>query len=142
MGRKDVIVTKVNTYIGTYLGVDISNTDFDLPMFHRRAHQISKHFRPSYSTTTANMTTNPSKYKFNHSMLRVKDPKASVKFYEHLGMSVVNKLEFPDNKFDLYFLSYDSPKAASHGKRTSSRDPNSFLRDVLGDTQESSVDTD
>jgi lactoylglutathione lyase len=36
----------------------------------------------------------------------VKDPKASVTFYEHLGMSLVNKFEFPDNKFDLYFLAY------------------------------------
>lgn len=45
----------------------------------------------------------------------MKDPKASVKFYEHLGMTVVKKLEFPDNKFDLYFLGYDSPNALSHG---------------------------
>lgn len=48
-------------------------------------------------------------------MLRVKDPKASVKFYEFLGMSLVKKLSFPDNKFDLYFLAYDGPGAASHG---------------------------
>ncbi|KAF7190065.1 Lactoylglutathione lyase [Pseudocercospora fuligena] len=41
--------------------------------------------------------TDTSKYKFNHTMLRVKDPKASVKFYEHLGMKQVNKFEFPDN---------------------------------------------
>lgn len=30
-------------------------------------------------------------------------------------MSVVKKLSFPDNKFDLYFLGYDGPKAASAG---------------------------
>lgn len=36
-------------------------------------------------------------------------------------MSVVNKLSFPDSKFDLYFLGYDSPKALSHGKWTSDR---------------------
>ncbi|TKA76064.1 hypothetical protein B0A55_05707 [Friedmanniomyces simplex] len=71
--------------------------------------------------TSATMT-DPSKYLFNHSMLRVKDPKKSVAFYEHLGMSVVNKLEFPDNKFDLYFLAYDGPKAASHGKHWSDRE--------------------
>ena len=35
--------------------------------------------------------TDPSKYKFNHSMLRIKDPKASLKFYEHLGMKVVEQ---------------------------------------------------
>ncbi|KAF4977497.1 hypothetical protein FZEAL_5975 [Fusarium zealandicum] len=60
-------------------------------------------------------TTDTNTYKFNHSMIRVKDPKASVQFYEFLGMSVVKKLEFPDNKFDLYFLGYDSPNALSHG---------------------------
>ncbi|KAM0241882.1 hypothetical protein ACHAPO_001581 [Fusarium lateritium] len=56
------------------------------------------------------------KYKLNHSMIRVKDPKASAKFYEFLGMSLVKKLEFPDNKFDLYFFGYDSPNALSHNK--------------------------
>lgn len=37
-------------------------------------------------------------------MLRVKDPKRSLDYYKLLGLSQVNKLEFPDNKFDLYFL--------------------------------------
>jgi len=66
--------------------------------------------------------TDPSKYKFNHSMLRVKDAAASVKFYEFLGFKQVQKLEFPDNKFDLYFLCYDSPKAVSHGNHWSDRE--------------------
>lgn len=30
-------------------------------------------------------------------------------------MSVIKKLSFPDNKFDLYFLAYDSPGSVSHG---------------------------
>ena len=37
-------------------------------------------------------------------MLRVKDPKKSLEFYNLLGLSQIKKLEFPDNKFDLYFL--------------------------------------
>lgn len=52
----------------------------------------------------------------------MKDPKASVKFYEFLGMKVVKKLEFPDNKFDLYFLAYDSPNALSHGNSVFDRE--------------------
>ncbi|KAK3902683.1 Lactoylglutathione lyase [Staphylotrichum tortipilum] len=60
-------------------------------------------------------TTDTKNYKFNHSMLRVKDPKESVKFYSFLGMSLLKKLEFPDAKFDLYFLGFDSPKAVSAG---------------------------
>ncbi|KAF3061446.1 Lactoylglutathione lyase [Daldinia childiae] len=66
-------------------------------------------------------TTDTNNYKFNHSMIRVKDPKASIKFYEFLGMSVVKHLQFPDAKFDLYFLSYDGPTALSHGNSTFDR---------------------
>ncbi|KAB2574818.1 Lactoylglutathione lyase [Lasiodiplodia theobromae] len=68
------------------------------------------------------MATDPSKYKLNHSMIRVKDPKRSVQFYEFLGMKLINKLENPDAKFDLYFLAYDSPKAASHGNHWTDRE--------------------
>ncbi|KAJ7792107.1 lactoylglutathione lyase-like protein [Mycena olivaceomarginata] len=42
------------------------------------------------------MATDTTKYKFNHSMLRVKDPKESVKFYEFLGMKLINKIENQD----------------------------------------------
>ncbi|KAG0175377.1 Lactoylglutathione lyase [Apophysomyces sp. BC1034] len=53
------------------------------------------------------MATNPSKYVFNHTMIRVKDPKASLKFYEEvLGMKNINKLENEGGKFTLYFLAY------------------------------------
>ncbi|KAJ7190662.1 glyoxylase I [Mycena pura] len=68
------------------------------------------------------MATDLSKYKFNHSMLRVKDPQASLKFYSFLGMSLINKLEFPDAKFDLYFLAYDSPAARSHKRHWTDRE--------------------
>lgn len=37
-------------------------------------------------------------------------------------MSVVKKLEFADNKFDLYFLGYNSPKAVSHGNSQTNRE--------------------
>ncbi|KAG7286554.1 hypothetical protein NEMBOFW57_008865 [Staphylotrichum longicolle] len=67
-------------------------------------------------------TTETKNYKFNHSMLRVKDPKESVKFYSFLGMSLIQKLEFPDAKFDLYFLGYDSAKAASGGRNVWDRE--------------------
>ncbi|GAB7363398.1 hypothetical protein MBLNU230_g3675t1 [Neophaeotheca triangularis] len=66
--------------------------------------------------------TDTSTYKLNHSMLRVKNPTSTIKFFEHLGMSQINKLSFPDNKFDLYFLAYDSPKAVSHGNHWTDRE--------------------
>ena len=54
-------------------------------------------------------------------MLRVKDPKASIKYYEMLGMKQINKIENPDAKFDLYFLAYDSSKAVSHAAHWTNR---------------------
>ena len=58
----------------------------------------------NYHRTFATMTTDHGKWKFNHTMLRVKDPQKSVEYYKYLGLSQVNKISFPDNKFDLYFL--------------------------------------
>ncbi|TIA26707.1 lactoylglutathione lyase-like protein [Aureobasidium pullulans] len=75
----------------------------------------------SYTRLAAAMS-DTSTYKFNHTMLRVKDPKRSVKFYEHLGMKLINKLENPDANFDLYFMAYDDPKSVSHGKHWTDRE--------------------
>ncbi len=42
---------------------------------------------------------------FNHTMLRIKDPVKSLAFYTGvLGMTLVKHRQFPDAKFDLYFL--------------------------------------
>ncbi|KAL8639885.1 MAG: hypothetical protein Q9228_003136 [Teloschistes exilis] len=67
------------------------------------------------------MATDTSKYKLNHTMLRVKEPQRSVKFYEHLGMSLLQKIPQPEAKFDLYFLAYDSPSAVSPNAHWSDR---------------------
>ena len=44
-------------------------------------------------------------YVFNHTMLRIKDPKKSLDFYSKvMGMRLVKKLDFPSMKFSLYFF--------------------------------------
>src|ERR1700761_4750412 len=53
--------------------------------------------------------------------LRVKDPKRSIEFYEFLGMKVINKIQNPAARFDLYFLAYDSSNAVSSGKHWTDR---------------------
>ena len=44
-------------------------------------------------------------FTFNHTMIRVKDPKVSIDFYTRvMGMRLVRKNDFPGGKFSLYFL--------------------------------------
>ncbi|EGO25989.1 hypothetical protein SERLADRAFT_388771 [Serpula lacrymans var. lacrymans S7.9] len=51
-------------------------------------------------------TAETASYKFNHTMIRVKDPKLSLKFYcDVLGMDVISEKNMGD--FTLYFLGYD-----------------------------------
>ena len=47
------------------------------------------------------------KYVFNHTMLRIRDPQASLDFYSRvLGMKLIRKLDFAEWKFSLFFLAY------------------------------------
>lgn len=53
-------------------------------------------------------------YVFNHTMLRIRDPKVSLKFYQEvLGMSLLRSVDFPEWKFSLYFLAkFKTPEEA------------------------------
>ena len=43
----------------------------------------------------------------NQTMLRIKDPDKSVRFYEDvLGMTLLDKYDFPDMEFTLFFMGY------------------------------------
>jgi len=45
---------------------------------------------------------------FQQTMLRVKEPKRSLKFYsDALGMRLLHKYHFPTMKFSLYFMGYE-----------------------------------
>jgi lactoylglutathione lyase len=56
-------------------------------------------------------TTEKETYRFNHTMIRCKDPEKSLQFYQStLGMSLLRTVENPDGKFNLYFLGYRRPE--------------------------------
>ncbi|KAH9859152.1 glyoxalase I [Lenzites betulinus] len=57
-------------------------------------------------------TAETASFKFNHTMLRVKDAQVSLKFYtEILGMDLVAKSEF--DSFTLYFLAFEHGRDAT-----------------------------
>lgn len=47
----------------------------------------------------------------SQTMLRVRDPKVSVAFYRDvLGMTLLNRFDYPEMKFSLYFMGYLRPE--------------------------------
>ena len=48
---------------------------------------------------------------FNQTMVRIKEPERSLKFYRDvMGMTLLKKLDFPDMEFSLYFMGYVRPE--------------------------------
>jgi lactoylglutathione lyase len=68
--------------------------------------------------------TNPKTYILNHTMIRVKDPEASLNFYRDIfGMTLIQKWDYQQGQFSLYFLAYDSaPNALDKGKDVFARE--------------------
>uniref|UniRef100_A0A1B0AGE6 lactoylglutathione lyase n=1 Tax=Glossina pallidipes TaxID=7398 RepID=A0A1B0AGE6_GLOPL len=58
---------------------------------------------------------------FQQTMYRIKDPRKSLPFYTGvLGMTLLQKLDFPEAKFTLYFMGYENPSDVPNdfGERT------------------------
>lgn len=59
-------------------------------------------------------------YIMQQTMYRIKDPRKSLPFYtEVLGMHLLQKLDFPEMKFSIYFLGYENPKDIPTDRRES-----------------------
>lgn len=64
-------------------------------------------------------------FELTQTMLRVRDPQRSLAFYRDvLGMTLLDRFDFPDMKFSLYFLGYRQPGDAAL-RRTRASVPNS-----------------
>lgn len=65
-----------------------------------------------HAGVVATRPTQTTDFVLNHTMLRVKDPTASLAFYTGImGMTVVRKDDYPNGKFSLYFLAHLHPDA-------------------------------
>lgn len=68
--------------------------DFDLEMFTNTIRRMA-----NFARATAQ------NFSWQQTMLRIKDPKITVPFYEnHFGFKLVHKIDFDQWKFSLYFL--------------------------------------
>ena len=66
---------------------------------------MSLHELNTFPGVTAQPDTATTNFVFNHTMLRVKDITQSLDFYTRvLGFSLVEKRDFPEAEFSLYFL--------------------------------------
>ncbi|KAI5807405.1 Glyoxalase/Bleomycin resistance protein/Dihydroxybiphenyl dioxygenase [Peziza echinospora] len=59
------------------------------------------------AAATTNAQPNKESFRFNHTMLRVRNPEHSLQFYRSvLGMSLLRVHEVPEANFNLYYLAY------------------------------------
>jgi len=62
----------------------------------------------NYNESANEIANATSDYVMQQTMLRIKDPKDSLAFYQNvLGMTLLGKYDFPSMQFTLYFLGYE-----------------------------------
>ena len=62
----------------------------------------------NYNETPEEIAQATKNYVMQQTMLRIKDPKVSVDFYQNvLGMKLLGQYDFPAMEFTLYFLGYE-----------------------------------
>mmetsp|Transcript_40754 Transcript_40754/g.49437 ORF Transcript_40754/g.49437 Transcript_40754/m.49437 type:complete len:387 (-) Transcript_40754:386-1546(-) len=92
--------------------------------------------RMSVSASAAPLTGDLPNWTWQQSMLRIKDPEKSLKFYEEvLGMTLVDKYDFEQWKFSLYFLQ-SLPEGEAYNLTPGSDEAHKYLWSMPGVTVE------
>ena len=86
---------------------DDANSAF-INLFKFFIHFIKDHRMSQYDESPEQIAQATEGYVMQQTMLRIKDPKPSLAFYQNvLGMKLLGKYDFPEMKFTLYFLGYE-----------------------------------
>ena len=92
------------SYLGLVAGFSASAPRLSLQPRRALAHQL-RGGASSATMADAASVLKQQRASWQQTMLRIKDPVKSVAFYRDvMGMTLIDKLEFPDMTFDLYFL--------------------------------------
>ena len=86
-----------------------------------------------------------SKFTYQQTMLRIKDPKPTLEYYiKHFGMTLIDMKSFPDYKFDLYFLATmpDGAEVPQPGTKEANKNLWTFNRTVLELTHNHGTESD
>lgn len=88
--------------------------------------------RMSSSATSNDIQVIPGRPTWQQTMLRIRDPTESLKFYtEHLGFTLIDTLDFPQWRFSLYFLT-TLPEGEAYTLRPGTQEAHDYLWNMEG----------
>eukprot|EP00466_Bigelowiella_natans_P020795 jgi/Bigna1/89572/estExt_fgenesh1_pg.C_510148 len=101
--------SRLSSYVSTAAGAILLHSSCSRHTYYRTFPYASISFFSSPSSKTwglaAAAAAASSRPSWHQTMLRIRDPKESLAYYqENYGMRLLDKIDFPDAKFSLYFL--------------------------------------
>ena len=123
------------SYLGLVAGFSASAPRLSLQPRRALAHQL-RGGASSATMADAASVLKQQRASWQQTMLRIKDPVKSVAFYRDvMGMTLIDKLEFPDMTFDLYFLT-TLPEGETYPHTPGTDEAHKYLWTMKGATLE------